>query len=575
MPRYAPATLSIDLGNQPPLGRLAWIQLLAFLQALVRPKSEFIVGGLAPSCPVRALVERGVFTMPGTGSPVFREHVPKLCPTEAFATGSGAELLSRKLLLQCDRIHLEPSGLPLRINPSVYSEVQRAAWLHHQLEQAAQAINPTQGSAQALRFLSEREVAPRRVTLITSVFRGDPEIQAFLANVAALQGYEHDEHLLIRPGSPGHEHEALLAHVRRWPSALYVNLPEDPGLYEVWNFGARLATAKYLSNANLDDRRAPEQLAVLVEELERHPECAIASTAMRVSDDPGIGWEQSEGLPLFFGNEKDQTYGPQQLLRNTPEGVTTRALPHCMPIWRRELHGRYGYFNETFYGPSSDIEFWLRAGSQGERFRFLQRPLGLFRRDPASYWHRNPDSPRYRARIVAKYGALFREPNAIVALTRTKLPSRQIAELRSLLVAGAGFEAMAYLLHLSREAGEGDAESGLASLLSRIVRRHFGVTALDITQLVQRMRLTEPGFTHHHVLVVVSELLDAVMERRRNVDEGSDTSALHVLGQAVMDVEVFALPVMVVGCRGKLVRNSAPVAANMSDNAASTETHQG
>lgn len=50
------------------------------------------------------------------------------------------------------------------------------------------------------------------------------------------------------------------------------------------------------------------------------------------------------------------------------------------------------------------------------------------------------------ARIVAEYSVLFLKAIAVFALTSTELPSRQFAELRSLLVAGAGSEAVVYLV---------------------------------------------------------------------------------------------------------------------------------
>ena len=65
-------------------------------------------------------------TQPGNGlCDSTRVQLSKPSPTEPFATDSRAQLLSRKLLLQCDRIYLEPTGLPLRIYLSVDSLPKR------------------------------------------------------------------------------------------------------------------------------------------------------------------------------------------------------------------------------------------------------------------------------------------------------------------------------------------------------------------------------------------------------------------------------------------------------------------
>jgi len=75
-----------------------------------------------------------------------------------------------------------------------------------------------------------------------------------LANSTELVGYRDAEHRLLRPGSPGGEHPALLAHVKRWPGAVYLNLETDPGLYETWNLGCCLGRGRVLSNAKVTRR---------------------------------------------------------------------------------------------------------------------------------------------------------------------------------------------------------------------------------------------------------------------------------------------------------------------------------
>ena len=46
---------------------------------------------------------------------------------------------------------------------------------------------------------------------------------------------------------------------------------------------------------------------------------------------------------------------------------------HCMPIWKKSLHEKYGYFDEEMYGTSADWAFWLECTKAGEIF--LLHPL--------------------------------------------------------------------------------------------------------------------------------------------------------------------------------------------------------
>ena len=57
-------------------------------------------------------------------------------------------------------------------------------------------------------------------------------------------------------------------------------------------------------------------------------------------------------------------------------------------MWRKSLHDRYGYFDETF-SSSGDWEFWLRI-AEGTRFQHIPEFVGLYLYSDASAEHRNP-----------------------------------------------------------------------------------------------------------------------------------------------------------------------------------------
>src|SRR5690606_15870882 len=186
----------------------------------------------------------------------------------------------------------------------------------------------------------------------------------------------------------------------------------DPGLYEVWNLGARLARGRYLSNANIDDRRAPEHLTRLQAILDSHPEIDVASTALRVTKERNTSWQDSESCHVGFGDGGDLRVTVDGLFKATSSGLRSRNLPNCMPLWRRSLHARLGWFDEKRYGPSADWAFWVRAGMQGSSFYLSAELLGLYLRDEESYWHRDPANREADRRIVAEYTAWLDAGNA-------------------------------------------------------------------------------------------------------------------------------------------------------------------
>jgi len=52
-----------------------------------------------------------------------------------------------------------------------------------------------------------------------------------------------------------------------------------------------------------------------------------------------------------------------------------------MPIWRRDLHDRFGYFNEK-YMTASDTDMWLRACKGGAKMQFVNEVVGLYYENP-------------------------------------------------------------------------------------------------------------------------------------------------------------------------------------------------
>jgi len=329
----------------------------------------------------------------------------------AFITDSAA--LSRKLLLNIPHIFLQPVRRPVKVD----------AFFHWW----------------PLADLNQYPPAYPNVTLISSVFRGDVFLGGFLSNMASLDGYADCQHLLIRAGSPGDEHQQLIQHVRRYPCAVYINLSRDPGLYAVWNLGLQLSTGQYVSNANLDDRRASTQLIYLQSVLEQNPKVTVASTPLRVSELKNLSWEDSGKCPVMFANEREQVVGPEQLFRQTPQGLASRNVPHCMPLWRRSVHFFAGEFDERRYGPSADWAFWLKAGYRGARFYIGGEALGLYLRDADSYWRRNSLAGEIDTGIVAEfsdwYGAVGLRPLGL-----------ELTRAISLLQAGSVLEGLGRLL---------------------------------------------------------------------------------------------------------------------------------
>jgi hypothetical protein len=218
-------------------------------------------------------------------------------------------------------------------------------------------------------------------TLVTSVFRSDEFLQGFINNSVALTGYNTlIDHIFVIAKVSDLEVELLSGMMQAQANVVVVWNREDPGLYQCWNLGIRLARRPYISNANVDDLRDPDHVVTLLQDLEAHPEALVAATALNpfhvfphdgALPDNREGWYSDRAgrfTALDIGS----------LTEEMPPRLEPFNMPHCMPVWRRSLHERFGWFDERRYGTYADWAFWLNVLRDGGFGWLNPAPLGFY-----------------------------------------------------------------------------------------------------------------------------------------------------------------------------------------------------
>jgi len=66
--------------------------------------------------------------------------------------------------------------------------------------------------------------------------------------------------------------------------------------------------------------------------------------------------------------------------------------PHCAPMWRRSLHDRFGYFDES-YTSAGDYEFWVRCAMRGAVLKGIPDLLTLYYQNPNGMSTRDKHQP--------------------------------------------------------------------------------------------------------------------------------------------------------------------------------------
>lgn len=393
-------------------------------------------------------------------------------PHQRFAVVASAGAVTQALMGSARTVCVVPVGALAAVASEWFRDARWMAGFRARVHTVASAVLSGAESAGMDQALARIKPWRPAVSLVSSVFKADRFLDHFLANCAGLAGYRDMEHWLVRPGSPGNEHASLLAHARRWPGAVYLNLETDPGLYETWNLGCCLARGRYLSSANLDDRRHPQQIRRLASTLDSQPPADLASAALRVTAVDNQEWNDWSDDRVFYAEGVDGDYGGAELVREVGGELRPRNIPHCMPLWRRALHPLRGFFNEPEYGPSADWEYWLRCADGGSRYHHTPEALGLYLKREDSYWRRDPTARRFDERILARYAHVLKG-NGPQASRLHALPWN---DLTRFLEAGNWFGVLLSLVRLNAVAEDaGENAAGARKVAAAHARRHFGL----------------------------------------------------------------------------------------------------
>jgi glycosyltransferase involved in cell wall biosynthesis len=207
-----------------------------------------------------------------------------------------------------------------------------------------------------------------RVSIITSLYNGDEFIVGFLEDQVKQINFDDYELIIINANSPGNEEPIIKEYVKRYPNIVYVRLDHDPGLYAVWNMGIKMARADFVTNANVDDRRNPEIVKKHVEALEQDASVDLVYSDYKVTETPNETFEKTTARYVVLPCE----FSPNRM---------HKCLPGPQPMWRKSMHVKYGYFDETFKS-AGDFEMWNRAVSKGARFKRVPGESGLFYVNP-------------------------------------------------------------------------------------------------------------------------------------------------------------------------------------------------
>ncbi len=216
------------------------------------------------------------------------------------------------------------------------------------------------------------------VSAIVSTYNAERFIKGRLDDLLSQTIGKKLEIIVIDSGSTQNEAEIVKAY-QHYHSNIYYLRTERETVYGAWNRGIELASGKYITNANTDDRLRKDAYEILSSYLEEHTEYALVYPDVLITKNENETFEINSSDGMFKLNDHDRETLINGLCYIGP-----------MPMWRRSVHEKVGFFDSDFI-TSGDFEFWVKL-SEFFEFKKINQLLGLYLKRNDSIEHSNQEA---------------------------------------------------------------------------------------------------------------------------------------------------------------------------------------
>lgn len=224
-------------------------------------------------------------------------------------------------------------------------------------------------SAQPYELLEDhRDSLEPKVSVIVSLYNAAPKLRFFLTSLAqqTLVRAGKVEFIIQDSASPLDEKMALDSVISQTPlSVVYGRSTQRETIQSAWNRGIKLARAPYLVFLGVDETLYPEALELLAARLDARPHIDWVMSDSQVTEVDAKGILKNDVM----------TYNRREATKDHVY-LETCYLSWVGGMYRKNIHDRFGYYDETFRG-AGDTEFKNRILPDIE-VEFLPMTLGLF-----------------------------------------------------------------------------------------------------------------------------------------------------------------------------------------------------
>jgi hypothetical protein len=207
-----------------------------------------------------------------------------------------------------------------------------------------------------------------RVSVITSIYRSQKFLFDWFLDIKRQSIFPECEFILLDCNNDDFDFSIIEKFL---PSAnIKYHKLGYCSVYEAWNKGVELSSSNLLTNWNTDDRRSSDSLSKQVLFLENNADVDVCYGPTLITNVPN---------EIFEFCQSDLIH---PVLESSIENLLKHNSPHCLPMWRKSIHDRFGLF-DTSYFSASDYDMWLRVLFGGGKMHPIEDIVGLYYRNPS------------------------------------------------------------------------------------------------------------------------------------------------------------------------------------------------
>lgn len=210
------------------------------------------------------------------------------------------------------------------------------------------------------------------ISAIVSVYNAEKYIKGCLDDLVNQTIFDKTEVIIIDSCSPQNEFIIINEYLKKYHNIKYFRTEKRETVYQAWNRGIELASGKYLTNANTDDRHRNDAFEILTNLLDQNLNIGIVYADSLITNIDNDTIEKTKSLIKYEWPDY-----------NLGVSYTTSIFgPH--PVWRKSVHNKIGLFKDEFKIVADYELFTSMAANFGALH--INETLGLYleRKDSVS-----------------------------------------------------------------------------------------------------------------------------------------------------------------------------------------------